>query len=81
MLEIFYQSVNVSTINIPYEKSIIPSLEFMSKFVEETHLRVEGASRRLTGWLHDLEELKDWPSYNQIKLYFRSLLQDICILI
>lgn len=50
MLEIFYQSVNISTINIPYEKSIIPSPEFMSKFVEETDMRVEGASRKLTGW-------------------------------
>lgn len=61
MPEIFYQSVNVSTISIPYEKSIIPSLEFLLKFVEETDMGVEGASRRLTGWLHDLEELKDWP--------------------
>lgn len=64
MLEIFYQSVNISTINIPYEKSIIPSPEFMSKFVEETDMGFEGASRKLTGWVHDLEELKDWPSYN-----------------
>lgn len=64
MLEIFYQSVNVSTINLLYEKSIIPSSESMTKFVEGTDMGVEGVSRRLIGWVHDLEEKEGWPSCN-----------------
>lgn len=54
-----YQSVNVSTRNLPYGKSIIPSLESMSQFFEEkTDMAVKGVSRRLRGQVHDLEELK-----------------------
>ena len=58
-MEIFYQTVNVSTINLPYEKSIIPRLESMLAFVQKTDMGVEGVCRRLIGRVHDLEERKD----------------------
>lgn len=58
MLEIVYQSVNISNIDIICEKSIIPSPEFISKFVEETDIGVGGASRKLTGRVHDFGRAK-----------------------
>lgn len=62
LLEIFLNQC----VDLPCGKSISPSLNFMSKFVEG---RLWGNMQ-----VHNLAELEAWPFCNHIKLCFGSLL-------